>query len=361
MSRAKGSNQKLSRIIQNVEKSFEKKDYYGGEQMLKTVYTRLLNQENYEDASYLLQQGALKSFSHQQVNGGIYISKAYLKGVDLLDVWKKSGKILDDDKCKFLLECYSLIPPDELLLQERFVKNVVEWANLLINSTHNKASTGAKKGTETAFQLPELSPEQCLLVQKNVRQLYKKYGLSLYFNNKHYFNASQMLIKAGEVTPLIDLYADWTQNAPPKERPFFLTRMILQFLCLCDVSNARQLIDAITPNCLSFSFYSPFLLLKNKHFFFFLLLGECVLFRDAHQKNWKDDSRHPLENMCDLLVESFERKSVSLYQIVLNTYRPLLMKDEQLLHFVNKAAHLCLGVPAEGGGGFFQNLLSMLS
>ena len=72
--------------------------------------------------------------------------------------------------------------------------------------------------------------------------------------------------------------------------------------------------------------------------------------------------RHPLENFCDLLCESIERKSVVLYNVVSKTYEPLLKVDPKLIALLQRVGHTCLGIPLpRGGGGLIGNLLSMLA
>ena len=69
-----------------------------------------------------------------------------------------------------------------------------------------------------------------------------------------------------------------------------------------------------------------------------------------------------MENFCDLLCESIERKSVVLYNVVKKTYEPLIKMDPKLIFLLQRAAHTCLGMPLpRNSGGLFGNLLSMLS
>ena len=64
----------------------------------------------------------------------------------------------------------------------------------------------------------------------------------------------------------------------------------------------------------------------------------------------------------DLLVESIEKKSVQLYQIVCRTYFPLLNNDEQLMAYMQKVGDVCLGIPPpRQSGGLLGNIMSLLS
>ena len=72
--------------------------------------------------------------------------------------------------------------------------------------------------------------------------------------------------------------------------------------------------------------------------------------------------RSPLENFCDLLCESVERKSVVLYNVVTKTYLPLLKVEPRLVRLLQCVGNKCLGIPMpKNSGGLMGNLLSLLS
>ena len=69
-----------------------------------------------------------------------------------------------------------------------------------------------------------------------------------------------------------------------------------------------------------------------------------------------------MENFIDLLVESIERKSIQLYQIVCRTYLPLVRSDQHLTAYMTRVGDICLGIPPpRQGGGLLGNIMSLFS
>eukprot|EP01083_Nonionella_stella_P224023 797792_1 len=140
--------------------------------------------------------------------------------------------------------------------------------------------------------------------------IYKSYGINLW-NMKKYYRASTVFVRTNEINKMVDMFAEWSQKSSSKETPYYIMRIVLQYLCVGNVNGCRQFIQSVCP-------------------------------RDDMRG---PSLRHPLENCCDLLCESIERKSVVLYNVVLKTYEPLIKVDVRLIGLLQRAAHTCLGIP----------------
>merc|ERR1712154_550775 len=161
----------------------------------------------------------------------------------------------------------------------------------------------------------------------NMMPIYKSYGINLW-NTKNYYKASSAFVRTTAINKMVDMFAEWSQNSSSKETPYYITRIVLQYLCVGNINGCRQFIQSVCPR------------------------------DDVRGPSF----RSPLENFCDLLCESIERKSVVLYNVVLKTYEPLIKVDVRLIPLLQRAANRCLGIPLpRNSGGLIGNLLSMLS
>jgi hypothetical protein len=294
----------FEKIVANVKKKFDQSKYYEGQQMLKTLHTRLTSQNKFEQASKLLSDGALILMEHKK-----YKESVELTG-DLLQSWRLSNvdRSFNEERAKLLHELFCLLPETEEQCVNDFMRYVLEWITEL-----KKQSDGNK---ETVRE-----------IEKNMVPLYRSYGINL-FKTQHYYKASNALALADCLNPMIRLFAEWSQKSPTKERPLFITRIVLQYLSAGNIQMCRKFIDNVCPR------------------------------DDTRGSSY----RHPLENFSDLLCESMERKSVVLFNVVTKTYEPLLKIDPKLLHLLHRAAFTCLGIPMpKNQSGLFGNILSLLS
>jgi len=287
-----------------MKKKFEQRKYYEGQQMLKTLYSRLINQNKYDKASKLLSEGALILMGHQKIKESIEITS------DLINLWKQdpSDTTFNADRAKLLHELFCMIPQSERQSLNDFMRNILEWIKEL--KTQNASNKRAVQQMDVLLM-----------------PLYKSYAINLW-NVKEYYKASAALVKTAATDKMVEMFAEWSQQSSSKETPYFITRIVLQYLCNGNVGGCRRFIESVCP---------------------------------------RDDSRgpslrHPLENFSDLLCESIERKSVVLYNVLIKTYEPLIQMEPRLIPFVQRAGFRCLGIPMpKSGGGLLGNFLNMLS
>eukprot|EP01084_Bolivina_argentea_P257401 433665_1 len=300
----KSKDKRFDKIIFLMKKKFEQHKYYEGQQMLKTLYSRLLNQNKYDQASKLLSEGALILMGHKKTKESVEITN------DLINLWKQhpSDQSLNNKRSTLLHDLFCMIPQNDEQCISDFMRYVLEWiAELKKSNATNK--------------------QALIQIDMNMMPLYKSYGINLW-NIKNYYRASTALVRTKDIPKMVDMFAEWSQLSSSKETPYYITRIVLQYLCVGNINGCRQFIQSVCPR------------------------------DDVRGPSF----RNPLENFCDLLCESIERKSVVLYNVVLKTYEPLIKLDPKLIHLLQRAGNRCLGIPLpRNSGGLIGNLLSLLS
>ena len=98
----KSKDKRFDKIIVLMKKKFEQRKYYEGQQMLKTLYSRLLNQNKYEQASKLLSQGALILMGHKKTKESVEITN------DLINLWKQdpSDKTFNKQRANYYMNYF---------------------------------------------------------------------------------------------------------------------------------------------------------------------------------------------------------------------------------------------------------------
>ena len=205
-----------------MKKKFEQRKYYEGQQMLKTLYSRLINQNKYDKASKLLSEGALILMGHQKIKESIEITS------DLINLWKQdpSDTSFNAERAKLLHELFCMIPQSERQSLNDFMRNVLEWTKELKQNTTNKRVLQQ--------------------IAVGLMPLYKSYAINLW-NLKEYYKASAALVKTTEVDKMVEMFAEWSQQSSSKETPYFITRIVLQYLCNGNVGGCRQFIQSVCP------------------------------------------------------------------------------------------------------------------
>lgn len=273
--------------------------------MLKTLYSRLMNQNKYDQASKLLAEGALMLMGHKKISEGNEIIN------DLIHLWRQhpSDQMLSESRAELLLQIFCLIPQCDEQNIDDFMRCVLEWISDL--------------------KAKHLTNRKCLRqIDARMEAIYRAYGVNLSNMNKHYL-ASTAFVRTSDHEKMSNLFAKWSQiESNAKERPYFIARIVLQYLAVKNVDGCRAFVNSVCP--------------RNE------LRGPSA--------------REPLENFCDLLCESIERKSVVLYNVVSKAYLPLIKVEPRLLRLLQRAGNTCLGIPMpKSNGGLMGNLLSMLS
>ena len=200
MSADKKKDKRFEKIIVLMKRKFEQRKYYEGQQMLKTLYSRLLNQDKYDQASKLLLEGALILMGHKKVKESIEITQ------DLVNLWRQhpSDTSFSASRSQLMHELLCMIQGEQQSVRD-FMRNLLEWVHELKQEAASKRRDGGE-------------------LDAKLMAIFKSYALILW-NDKAYLKASVALAKTSEVGQMVDLFAEWSQLASSKERPFFVTRI----------------------------------------------------------------------------------------------------------------------------------------
>ena len=190
--------------------------------MLKTLYLRLTNQNKYAQASKLLSEGALILMGHKKVSEAIQIIS------DLICLWRSDpvDTSFKKERAQLLHQLFCMIPQSDTQNVHEFMQNVVEWVGM----------------------------DE---IDSNMMPIYKSYGVNLW-NLKKFHHSSTAFVRQSDCNKMTELFAEWSQKSTAKERPYFLTRIVLQYLCVRNVDGCRSFIDSVCP-VLSF----PILTFRN--------------------------------------------------------------------------------------------------
>ena len=216
-------DKRFDKIIGLMKKKFEQRKYYEGQQMLKTLYSRLLNQDKYQQAAKLLSEGALTLMGHKKTKESIEITN------DLINLWKKDplDKTFNKQRANLLHELFCMIPQNDKGSTNDFMRYVLEW----IQEIKKENPRNRKLQKE---------------IYLNMMPLYKSYGINLW-NTKEYYKASTAFVRTSDVNKMVDMFAEWSQLSSSKETPFYITRIVLQYLCVGNVNGCRQFIQSVCP------------------------------------------------------------------------------------------------------------------
>merc|ERR1712173_235611 len=85
-------------------------------------------------------------------------------------------------------------------------------------------------------------------IDVNMAPIYKSYGINLANMGKYYL-ASTAFVRQSDYEKMTSLFAQWSQqsNSSSKERPYFITRIVLQYLAVQNVQGCRAFINSVCP------------------------------------------------------------------------------------------------------------------
>ena len=200
MNETKSKDKRFEKIIVLMKKKFEQRKYYEGQQMLKTLYSRLLNQNKYDQASKLLSEGALILMGHKKTKESVEISS------DLINLWKQhpSDKTFNQQRATLLHELFCMIPQTDKQSINDFMQYILEWIKELKKNINEKTNATISK------------PQLIRNIDLNMMPLYKSYAINLW-NTREYFKASTAFVRTNEVNKLVEMFAEWSQKSSSKE------------------------------------------------------------------------------------------------------------------------------------------------
>ena len=352
------TDKRFLKIVKTMKKRFSQHKYYEGQQLLRTIFARLQAQERFEEASELLSEGALILMKHCMIEESVAIVS------DLVAIWQQQQLyVLTEQRARYLHELLAIMvsysaplssassltsvnananantntitntstnskAPDVQSINN-LMKYVITWVNSMIDRNTNQANANSSEISSSSTSISEMERDLNLdAIHTNMQCLYATYGVYLR-STRAYHRSVAALVRITDISPMVAVFNEWAQESPAVETPFFMTRIVLQYLFIGNVQSARAFLTQVCPR-------DPF-------------RGPTV--------------RHPLANFCDLMVEAIERKNIVLYNVVRREYQSLLMIDSQFIPLIDQAAYQCLGIPLpkKGRGGLLGNIMSLLS
>jgi len=147
----------------------------------------------------------------------------------------------------------------------------------------------------------------------------------VYLKQANFSESSKYHLRAGGlVESHANLIRKWSSDSSPLEKDFFIVRVMLQYLCL---QNPRD----------SIMFMQQFPHLENTN-------------------------ATPCGHFLRFFLTAVQKKSVPLYQRVIEVYDPLIKADKDFASWIQFIGQIYLGLPApQKAGGLLGNLMSMLN
>ncbi|KAJ8683641.1 hypothetical protein QAD02_019433 [Eretmocerus hayati] len=266
-----GTQHGVKKVLAKLENSINNGHFYEAHQMYRTLYFRYLGQKRYSDLIQLLYSGSLLLLQHEQFTSGADL------GILLIDVFKKSEVEPSQAHFQKIVDLFALMNPTSPE-RETFVQNAVRWS-----MTGNNYKAGH----------PNL--------HQKLAQVYwqeKNYALA----RQHYLYTKD---GAGCASMLVELHQ---QHGYSNEIDLFITRTVLQYLCLQNKTTADE----------AFKSY------VNQH---------------PRIKNGPPFVE-PLLNFVHFLLKSIETGKLSTFTILCEQYLTSLRKDSCFLQYLEKIGEI---------------------
>jgi len=262
--------------------TLENKDFYQSLQIYKTIYVRFVAANKLKEAEELLSNGAGVMLEQSQVGAGTELSIMLFKHLT------QNQTKLDKRTLNIVILLFKKYP---LLLEpekRRFINTSLHWV-----------SSTSSEGIE-------------------VGQLHDLFGQEFAFH-KEFFEAEKHYIKGTNPVGYADLIINWSSYVLKEEIDLLITRSILRFVALKNLSNATVVLDHFTKHVLIDS---------------------------------------PLINFLYFLISTCLSGSRDVFQILRQKYKPSLMRDKSLNKYLDHIGKVFFGIePSKAMGGLLGSLL----
>jgi hypothetical protein len=227
------------RLLNKLEKSLEREDYYESHQIYRTLYYRLLRDKRYSQLSELLLGGAIRLLTSGQHNSGADLATLYIQ---------------------LLLETDNKTTNGETIVEsERLLTNI-----------------------QNLFQLiPAKSPERLTFVTNAIKidfipsaDIRRQFAVVLW-REKNFMESRQHFVHSSDsgLDCALMLVEYQTTAGYPSEVDLFIGQFVLQVLCVRNKSMADHTFYAYTSRHPSINSPNPPFLLPLLNFLWFLLLA----------------------------------------------------------------------------------------
>jgi hypothetical protein len=197
----------IDAVLGKLQQSIEQGDYYGAQQMYKTLHFRYSSKKQYEDLVKLLTQGSLMMLQHEQVNEGSELALL------LVQHYKDHAVSPSTATLDPLIKIFNSFPATtDSGLRRSFVKATVIWSSNALNNNQG------------AVELHDLYAAYYQNVDKGLAE-------------KHFLRGN-----SANVPIYVDMLVSWSAQGMPSEIDLFLARAVLQYLCLSNIKDANALL-----------------------------------------------------------------------------------------------------------------------
>ncbi|XP_058443480.1 Golgi to ER traffic protein 4 homolog [Malaya genurostris] len=289
----------VARVLAKLEASIESGNYYEAHQMYRTLYFRYLSQKRYTELLDLLYKGALTLLKHDQHTSGADL------GLLVVDTLEKAKIVEDTEKWMQKIA----------LLLSKIQPNVVERETLLVKAVKWSASVS---NSQVGHPLMHKLIAQIMWNEDNLTQA------------RHHFLLSKDGISCGHM--LIQLSQT---KGVPSEMDLFIAQVILQQLCLKEITTAVETFATYTKYHPKIACSEPPFITPLLNFIFFLLQA----------------------------IEANQRKLI-VFRTLCELYKPSLERDASYEKYLQKIGVIFFEATqpqlpqTEGIGGIFGDLLN---
>lgn len=200
----------MQRVLNKLQNSFNRGDYYEAHQMYRTLYFRYLNQKKYDQLKKLLYDGAIKMLDYGQGTSGADLAEL------LVSVLKETKFVPNEtmfDRIAILFEKMD----QGLVERDAFLNNALQWSCT--------ASTEYKTGH------PDL--------HRRIAEIFRRQG-NYTAARYHYLHSSD---GCGFATMLVELHIT---KGYSNEIDLFIAQVVLQYLCLKKKNIAYDAFESYT-------------------------------------------------------------------------------------------------------------------
>jgi hypothetical protein len=278
---------KLDKVKTQLDGFLTQGKLYEAQQLYQTLQSRLCAQKNYDDAQKLMLQGVEKLIEHKAVAGAGQLALL------IVDTLIKSECKATSAHIELLLKTASLFPKGGEEAGIGLLKAALKWA----------CSKGSDKEGD-----PRLHQELA----------------RLYWRTDDCSSAQNHFLRANLPHEHAHFLFEWSSKGYGSERDLYLSRCVLQYLCLGNLQAANTVFKDFRSSC--------------------------------QDKQEALDS--PLVNFVAFLLQTVERDAAPLYLMLRQKYAISLSRDSTFSMYLDKIGEVFFKIKAPGD--MFENMLKMI-
>ena len=303
------------KLLQRLKLNTSDDSFYETHQLYKTIHFRCITNELVDESIDLIYNGIVYFTIKKQLHCIYDLSKLFIETLK-----KSPSKVVPESidadfvsKCKFIHASLK----EGIEEQNEFTAGILKWSGNLF--------------AQQAAQIKSITHENALIVyQKNFGHvdLNRAFALNLWLE-KNYVKARYHFLHSTDADSFSQMMIECHHNYGfPSEVELFLTQVVLQLLCL---RNLKTAVD----------FFNHYV----KH----------------HSQI--DADTQPLVNFLNFLFSAIKLKRVSIFNTLLDVYKPSLDRDKSYYDFLDRIGQYFFNLKPKKveKESMFGNLMRMLT